>query len=356
MLSHITVPAPPGLDLAAPARDAGWVGTLNCRSGEVLCGAVLLRLGSHVIPVRLILNEPCIEPLLNYLADDMRASKYDEQYVVMHGFSQAQIATYRTRLGHKSPTLRVHVGDYAAYCTWLKSRIGYIGGLSADSPVRLLLEEFLVFSLTPTPLRRPPRLNTHKGWNTEESFLIGDKGAGAVTMLLQHVHGSHHVENVENDNDYQKDGIDILVRGRTGGSAQKKIAIDVKSERYSGSHAYENICNQTTGDLGWVHKSKMNVISSVNLPTGETFFSNFSVVKEAILSGRLKLEQKSGSAKGQPFKSLIWRMPIETLLDAFEETVFISFNDWFPRIYEDEFNTPSQVPTRHAARKLVPER
>ena len=166
MISHIPVAAPPGLDLAAPARDAGWLGTMNFRSGEVLCGAVILRLGSHVIPVRLILNEPGIEPLLNYLADDLEVTKYDEQYVVMHGFSRTQIATYRTRLGHNS-SLRVHVGDYAAYCTWLKSRIGYIGGLSADSPVRLLLEEFLVFSLAPTPLRQPPRLNTHKGWNTE---------------------------------------------------------------------------------------------------------------------------------------------------------------------------------------------
>ena len=354
MLSHIPVVAPSGLDLAAPARAAGWHGTITCRSLEVLCGAVLLRLGSHVIPVRLILNEPGIEPLLNYLADDLRASQYEEQVVVMQGFSPAQIAAYRARVRHAS--LRVHVCDYAAYSTWLKSRIGYIGSLAADSPVRLLLEEFLAFSLAPTPSQQAQHVNNHKGWGTEESFLIGDKGAGAVTMLLQHVHGPNQVENVENDKKYQKDGIDILVRGRTGGAAPKKIAVDVKSERFDSSHAYEDRFNRNIAESGWVHYSKMDVISSINLPTGEAFFSNFSVVKDSILSGRLKLKKKHGNAKGQSFQSLIWRMPIETLLDTFEESVFISFNDWLPSAYGGEFKSPSQVPARHAARKLVPQR
>ncbi|RQR65408.1 hypothetical protein DIE18_02855 [Burkholderia sp. Bp9125] len=345
------------VDLISPARAAGWLGSEASLPGEFLCGAIKLYLGSLPIPVRLVVHDGNVESLLERLADDMLASFYSEQYAILHGgFSSAQIATFRARVRH--PSRRLHVGDYEGYCAWLTKRIGHMGRMTEDSPVRLLLESFLSYSQAPTPAERL-KVGAYAQSKIRSSRVLGEKGSFALQQLFEHVRGAHHVLNVEKNKEYQSKDIDLLVSGLAGGIPRRKIALDAKTEKYYRNHALEdwsNLSKNGEDGRGWMRYSEMDVLVTITWPTGEAYFSCFKTVRDQVLSGRLKLEQKKGTAEGQDYESLFWLLPVEQLFESFDDSVFLSLADWLPGTFGAEFTTRSIVPARFATRKLVPQR
>ncbi|WP_126223310.1 hypothetical protein [Burkholderia ambifaria] len=356
MISHIPVAAPPGLDLAAPARDAGWLGTITCRHGELLCGAALLHLGSQVIPVRLVLHDDGIEVLLQRLAEDLHTSLYLEEFCVLAGFSVAQVRAFRARVRH--PLKRLHVGTPDEYVAWLRARLGPLRSMVGNSPVRQLLEPFLSYSHAPPVTKRTPLVGSFKGSAIESSFDQGALGIQALSTLFQQVRGRWHIINVEEDRAWQKKGADLLVSGLAGGLAGPWIAMDGKTEnKDTGNLSLEHRSNLTLDKLGWLWTSTMSVLASLTWPSGEVFFIDFRAVKAWVESGQHNLKLVKGTAKGQSYFSSIYLLPIATLLAQFpESSCFLSLSEWLPLAYDNQFTGASLVPARYASRKLVPQR
>lgn len=343
------------LDLIAPAQAAGWLGTTACRPDEVLCGAALLNLGSQQIPVRLVLHDNGVAALLQLLAHDLHTALYAEQFVVLAGFPDDQLIAFRKRVQH--PYRRIHVGTVRDYQEWVSTRLGPLGPLPGDSPVRQLMECFLSYGRGRPPAQRVPAVGDYSHSRIAKSFDLGACGTQACMTLFSHVRGAHHVINVEGDRAWQRKDVDILVQGLAGGVSGPTIKSDVKAENFrSGNISLELEGNVQQGSPGWLRFSEMDVLISIMWPTGDVFLMDFKRVQAWALGGNHSLAIRMGKAPGQDYNSKVVLAPIGTLFDTFDDAVYLRLDEWLPEAYAGQFEHPTLVCPQYHHRRLVPQR
>lgn len=343
------------VDLVRPAINAGWLGASACGPNELFCGAVLLPLASQHIAVRAVQKGADTTQLLDKLADDLCTSFFAEQYVVMVGFEPAHIAEFRQRIQHSER--RHHAGSYEEYLEWLKTRLGPIGTMTPNSPLRKLLEPFLGFSRAPSPEKRATLRRAPKYSHIKKSFDLGYLGTQACATLFAHVRGARHVVDVENIPYWQKRDVDMRVRALVAGVAGSYIDLDAKTEDYrTGNLSLELFGNLEGRVPGWLHFSEMQVLVSIMWPTGDMILADFCQVRDWVLGTEHGLRISEGKAEGQTYHSLVALCPITTMLSRFNDSAFLRIEDWLDRAYAGQFEHPSLVPASFSSRRLVPQR
>jgi hypothetical protein len=340
-------------DLLTPARAAGWANAGACLVPEVHAGDVMLRLGSQRIPVRQLTHGPDVAGQLERVADSLLPAFFPEQFLVLHGFSDEQLVAVRRKLHRHG--YRFLVGNMAEYLKWLKARLGPLGGMPHDSPVRALAEPLLCFIRNSEPATREPVHGDHSRSKISESYKRGQKGVQAFETILAHRVSRHKFTNVENVRDWQRRDVDLLVQCCIGGQLERLIKTELKTEKYtSGYLSLEDIGNLTKGTPGWLHFSECDVLVSIAWPAGEAYMMNFAKIKEWALSGKHGMRKAEGRATGQTYKSSFYLAPIDTLLQM-PETVVLRIQDFLPNLYRNEFPHASLVKKRFASRILVPQ-
>lgn len=343
------------LDVLAPAKRAGWLNSISCRPGELLFGVALLSLGSQQIPIRVVVNDGDTGELLSRLHQELCTSLYLEQFVILVGFEGATLEVFRQQLA-QHPTRKLHASTYEGYLDWVSRRLGPLSMLG-DTALRTLLEPFLSYSNRPGPAARCPMVGSFKDSSIRFSFELGALGVQALTTLMTHVRGRHHVTNVELNPAWQKEDVDLLVRGLSGGEPGPLVKLEVKNENYlTGNISLEDISNTTKGSPGWLKYSTADVLASITWPTGDVIFSDMNKLREYVYAPSTKIPLKAGWAKGQTYKSAFYCTPIEQLLDELPACVCLNLADWLPETYGHEFVHATQVPAKHSGRMLRPQR
>jgi hypothetical protein len=343
------------LDLLTPAHAAGWANPSAAVVPELHRADVLLRIGSQRLPVRQVANGPDAAAHIEQVAASLLPAVFPEQYLVLQGFSSEDVARIRARF--RRPGFRFLVGTFDEYQVWLNTRLGPLGCLGHDSPVRQLTERLLCFSRKPSPTQRVPAQGnfTHSGIRRE--FELGSLGVQALSTILMPSMGADALCNVEGVVKWQKKDVDLLVQGCVGGQPGPVINTEVKAEAYdTGNYSLEDYGNFEARIKGWLHYSDASVLVSIAWPTGDLVLTNFKKIQSWVLSGKHNLRKTYGSTKNQPYRSLIWLAPVTTLLQTFEDTVYLRIDEFSPLAYRDQFKTRSIVPACYASRKLVPQR
>jgi hypothetical protein len=352
----------PAQSILTSARNAGWRNTVACEPGAFLHCVALLALGLHHIPVRHLVFGPDAETAIPAVSADMSSCMHPEQFLILDGFSERQREAVRAHVVRAGR--RHHVGTRAEFEQWLISRLGPLAILDAASPLRQLLEAFASYLQAASPAERYPMdLDYMKGSRINGSFNLGALGSQAIATLFGYVIGAANIENVEHDPAYQKQGIDFLIRGSAGGGDGARISTDVKAEavehgdRPSPNISLETMSSYEAQTLGWLYKSLMAALTTVNWLTGDVFFMDFAAIKAWIVGGEHGLRETFGHAPGQSYRSRILLLPAKTLFEKFpDKAMHLRLRDWLPVAYGDQFKYPSVVPARFASRTLIPQR
>lgn len=341
------------LDLCTPARLAGWRHAEVVRPDELLCGAAMLLLAGQSIAVRLVVNTgEDASPLLEQLRHDVLHAFFLEQYIVMADFTPEAIQAYQATFAGVT-TRRVTVGSPQDYRAWLPARLGPLGPLPVDSPLRRLTEHMLCVTSAPEPKVKCDREGKHKGSKIEESFVLGALGVQAVETLFRFTRGKGNVENVVSNAAYQRKDIDLRVSGLGGAM----VDTEVKNEQYKKNLSFEHKSNAEADTEGWFHYSAAAILCTCFWPTGELFLMELEKVREWVFADVNAFSLVPGRAKGQTYTSRCWLAPANRLLSEVQASVRISLNDWLPTLYAGQFKATTEVSAHLQKQKtLLPQR
>lgn len=343
-------------DFVTPAREGGWRHVSGSYPGETWAGVVHLALGHQTVTVRFMqknatLSEEDNDQILRALIADMAQSYDVEQYLVLDGYPTNQVNATGSLAGavvHR----RIHVGTYADYVTWARSRLGPLAKLHPDNPVRKLMEPMLcVTSQRSTGISISPA-KSFKNSAIEKSFDIGFAGCAAVEAILRKGLGNRNVENVEEVLRYQNEDVDLLAH-----ALGSQLKVEVKTETV---HKYKNLVyewtsNKTKGTPGWLRYTTADILVSVMWPTGDVFVQEFQAVKNWLETTKRNIPRKDGHSPGQTYYSEVLLGKVAYLLEDVKEVVHFSLHDWLPN-QTTAGNEPTLVDSKFKHKSIHPQR
>jgi hypothetical protein len=375
-------------DIVDAALLAGWRHAEVVRPEEELCGAARLQLAQQFVSVRLVVDAGEDTPaLLNLLKHDVLQSTHTqtlEYFIILVGVSNEVVRAYHNSFANVT-TRRVTVGSWLDYLVWVEDRLGPLANLPVDSGLRKFVEHLLCVNPAPVPTNVCATKGSYDYSTISKQLKRGQAGVQAIQTLLEYTRGKDAIFNVENDRNYQKQDIDLLL---TFMAAAAKLSAEVKAEYYkSGFFMFEwwsyfgnkiltnpddvkrgaeaeYHCEEVGDDKktqGWGQYCKADVLITL-LPSGDVIMSRFSKVKEWLLktADKDKVLLVECSVKEQNFYSQCYRIPVNTLLAQVPESVFLRlqdwvplFADWLPVTFEDKFSPKSLISARRHSNKLL---
>lgn len=343
------------IDLISPARIAGWRHAQAFQPGEMLCGVAQLQLAGQFVIVHQVVNSgEDVVPLLDRLQDEITASFFIEHYIVMNGFS-VDVVTAAQRQFSEVVSRRVSVGGLQDYLSWLPARLGPLGSLSLESPLRRLAEHMLCVSSYPEPTAKRRAEGSYAGSAIKPSFDLGQLGVQAVETLLAHTRGDAAVVNVESVPAWQSKDVDLLVL--ESGLGGRQIQVEIKNEdKTTGNIVLEKYSCFERRTPGWLEYSSAEVLVSCLWPTGDVILMDFAQVRQWVSQNKETLRLVKGTVPEQWYHSQVYLAPIKGLLKEVPGVVHLRVQDWLPTLYTETFKKPTLVPRSLEHKTLRPHR
>jgi len=329
----------------------------------MLFGAAMLQLAEITIPVRLVVNtRESMFQSHTQLQADVRNSMYVEQFIVLEGFSAAEVKYYRNRY-RKFRTHRISVGTFQAYLEWLQTRLGPLGTQPVDSPVRQFTEHLLCAMNRAEPVELVPLERIIKKTGIDKQLQQGALGVQSIATLLGHTLGACLIENVEQVKSYQAQGFDLLVQPNHG---REKLKVEVKAESYNtGNIVLETFScywdkrtdsPHNTQTLGWFATSKADVLVTIIWLTGDVLIMDLNRVRQWVKETPEPLELRMGTVPNQNYCSQFYLTPIERIMAEVPGVIHLQLADWLPALYGKQFKEKCKVAASLARGTLPPQR
>ncbi|WP_434715715.1 hypothetical protein [Paraburkholderia sp. A3RO-2L] len=330
------------IDVTTPALRAGWRAADVLEPGELVAGAAMLQVANQAIPVRLVENTGgAVSAELDAVYLDILDTLFVEQYVIMEGFPADEVNAFQRRFAQVRTRL-VEIGTYADYMRWLPARMGPIGPLPMNTPLRQLVETLLCTSSSPEPRSKVPMRGDYSKSAIAPSFLLGQEGVQCIETLFRHIRGAAGVQNVELLAEWQQKDVDLLIR--EAGFGREWLPVEVKNEdKKTGNIVFEKNSNLELNTKGWFVYSAAKVLISILWKTGDVVIVEMDKAREWVNSGRRSLRLVRGTVPQQRYHSLVWLAPVNTLLEDIPESVHIRLADWLGQLYAGQFEKTSLV-------------
>jgi hypothetical protein len=355
------------LNILETVARAGWQDANVLRPDQVLGGVVKLLLGNQYICVRLVVNDGGdTGPLLGAIERDvLNRSDYLESYIILAGYPNAEIKSYKARLSAIKSKL-VTAGSPEAFIVWLRGRLGPLAKLPLSSPLRKLAEPFRCAIGKPEPLEKRPIVGSYVGSPIEPSYALGQLGVQAIATLIGYTRSESDVINLEADRKWQRKDVDLEIREFT--TLLNRILVEVKNEdKYTGNLVLEkyskyawkkdwfvmkdgqyvvkngryvkrpdrhDMGNDKTA--GWFKYSEAECLVTCLWKSKDVVIFDMEKLREWVASRLKKIPLLEGTVPQQDYLSQFYCVDINEVLTDLPDAVHLRLSDWLPNLYGNQ--------------------